>query len=62
MFAAILVLSLAGVKNENPKTNPGKVECLNATRPSPKQESTNNPGTDKCTIIAVPAKPEKVRR
>lgn len=71
MFITLVVLSLAGVKAERqvPLTTPpqakhaNRLQCLNPVRVNPKQESTQDTGTDKC--LAVPeksAKPGKVRK
>jgi hypothetical protein len=63
MLITLVVLSLAGVKNETPVTNKPKLQCLNPSKGSPKQDPTKDVGTDKC--IAVPEtsiRPGKVRK
>lgn len=63
MIAAMLVLSLAGVRNETPNRPAGKVECLNANRVSPKTDTRNEVGTDKCIIVPERSKaPTKVQK
>jgi hypothetical protein len=65
MFITLVVLSLAGVKADiPPQVKPAnRLQCLNPVRVNPKQEPTQDTGTDKC--LAVPeksAKPDKVRK
>ena len=70
MIIALVVLSLANVKAERqvPLTTPevkpaNRLQCLNPVRVNPKQETTQDTGTEKC--LAVPeksVKPSKVRK
>jgi len=64
MIIALVVLSVANVKAETPEVKPAnRLQCLNPVRVNPKQEPTQDTGTDKC--LAVPeksAKPDKVRK
>jgi hypothetical protein len=40
MFITLVVLSLAGVKNETPQTKKPKLECVYSVKPSVKLEDT----------------------
>ena len=59
MFVTLVVLSLAGVKNETPPTKLPKLQCLNPVRGSPKLEPSNDMGTDRCIAIPDRTKPSR---
>ena len=62
MFVTLVVLSLAGVKNETPVTSKPKLQCLNPVKGSTKLEPTNDYGTAKCIAVPEPSpkKPSRV--
>lgn len=59
MFATLIVLSLAGVKNETPIRNVNKLECLNPVRVKPKQDTITDTSTDKCLAVPDTSKPSR---
>lgn len=60
MIIALVVLSLANVKAETPEVkSANRLQCLNPVRVNPKQETTQDTGTDKC--LAVPDKTVKAK-
>lgn len=59
MFTVLVVLSLAGVKNETPIRNLNKLECMNPVRVNPKQEPTKDTSTDKCLAVPDTSKPSR---
>lgn len=63
MIIALIALSLVNVKQETPTVPSGKVECASPAKPNVKTEPLDEEvDTDKCTVVTVPTKPEKVRR
>jgi len=61
MIIALVVLSLAGVKNETPDTSHGKLKCLNPVKVNPKlEQDVNTDRTEKC--LAVPDKSKPVKK
>lgn len=57
MFVTLIVLSLAGVNNENPVTKPPIVKCRASMKYSGKTEDLAEYATIKCKVKH--AKPEK---
>lgn len=59
MITALIVLSLANVKNETPTTNLPKLQCLNPVKGSTKLEPTNDNGTTSCIAVPDTTKPNR---
>jgi hypothetical protein len=59
MITALIVLSLANVKNETPPTKLPKLQCLNPVRGGTKLEPTNDIGTASCIAVPDVTKPNR---